>query len=399
MAAPSIFQVDDDLRSQRREVFEPEKIAMGPYHPSWPPVNQLKDQAFRKVVDRSRWNSDTFANTVQGKEAEASKCYRWDGPSLSSQPFRNMLMLDGCFTLEIISGNIVSSVPYLEHQKMLMDVLKLENQIPMVVLRELYRLMVYGNDRVEELLLDFIFKPADYSGILLADLLQKMHDASHVLDAMRIKMFPGMIMIKRPESGLLSPQKNASTAPGFFFSILHSATELLDAGIAMSPNRSGVVEWVDGASALGLPPVTIAPGTDVLFLNMAAFERGSGDWRKPATSCIRLFKDLVRTADDVRALRSKGILANALPTDDVGVVDFFRELKLGDTYDVDMLCGTRMAVNAKVGSGNVARWARLERAYFKMPSSSESLAIAAGLVLLLHTVHLIRLYTTSSKSN
>ncbi|KAF3792998.1 UPF0481 protein [Nymphaea thermarum] len=397
MAAPSIFHVDDRMRSKRREAFEPQKIALGPYHPSWPPVKQLKDQAFRKLVERTRWGSDSFVNAVVNKEAEASKCYRWDGHPPASQAFREMLWLDGCFLLEIISGKIVSSVPYLEHQQMLMDVLKLENQIPMVVLRELYRLE-HGNDRVEELLLNFLFTPANYSG-MFARLLQKMHDASHVLDAIRIKMFPGMILTKGAEPGLLSLQKSASTDPGFAFAALYSATELLDAGIVLSPDSSGAVEWAEDSSTLSLPPVTVAPGMDVLFLNMVAFERGNGDWRQPATSCFRLFKDLVRTGDDVRALRSKGVLVNALPTDDSGVVDFFRELKLGDdTYEVDMLCGTKMAVNAKVGSRKMARYSPIGNACFKMPSPSESLAFAAGLVLVLQTVHLIRIYTNSPKS-
>ncbi|KAF3787656.1 hypothetical protein EJ110_NYTH22769 [Nymphaea thermarum] len=87
--------------------------------------------------------------------------------------------------------------------------------------------------------------------------------------------------------------------------------------------------------------------------------------------------------NNARVLTVKGIIDNQLGSLD-NIVNFFKDLKLGDTYGIDMLSKVRKDINTHCERKGISKWADLRCTYFRSPWSYCSLA--AALILLILTL-------------
>lgn len=178
----SIFRVPKTLmKVSKEEAYVPTRVSIGPYHQGRAELllmDNHKEKALLRVISRrngSDPNNTGFSDArkeLVGKilplEKPIGKSYEeeidFDGGKLS---------LDGCFILEILRtlggdnspGENRDYEPLFQSRKInytgidiLNDILKLENQIPLIVLRELLQWELKSDD-VEEKLFDLLYKP------------------------------------------------------------------------------------------------------------------------------------------------------------------------------------------------------------------------------------------------
>ncbi|KAK4859869.1 hypothetical protein QYF36_013318 [Acer negundo] len=129
---------------------------------------------------------------------------------------------------------------------------------------------------------------------------------------------------------LSAPQHDRISGSTNLFSF-RSAKELKAAGIHFGPSQGDQFTDVQFGSTfhtglLKLPPIAIDYSTKPMLLNMVAYEscpNGPGDLK--VTSYICFMDSLIDDTEDVKELRSKGILLNFLGKDQQ-VADLFNQM-------------------------------------------------------------------------
>ena len=111
----------------------------------------------------------------------------------------------------------------------------------------------------------------------------------------------------------------------------YSVNELKNVGISFEPSNTRVFTNVKFkqtmlGEALRIPPLIIEDSTKSLLLNLAAYETCAGWDSAKCTSYVCLMRSLIDKPEDVKELRSKGILRTTIRTDDQ-IAQIFREIK------------------------------------------------------------------------
>ncbi|KAB5573116.1 hypothetical protein DKX38_000310 [Salix brachista] len=145
----SIFKVPSALRSVNDRAYEPEILSIGPYHRGKDDLKIMEEHKkhyLQMFLQRRPENSLTsYVEAMRGLEERARQYYHYP-VSLDNDAFVEMLLLDGCFIVELlckivmpvlqqgdpVTGNslVFCTVSY--------DMLLLENQLPFCVLLELF---------------------------------------------------------------------------------------------------------------------------------------------------------------------------------------------------------------------------------------------------------------------
>lgn len=175
----SIFRVPGKLMevSEHRGACVPKRVSLGPYHhgrsAGLAAVEQHKPRALSRMMERfndnrhhRRPNNKEFAVLARNAIVQVQEVIEnnYDGKvEYEGEVLATILTLDGCFILEIMRL-LVSEMPYeaydplfernrllsVEHD-LLADILKLENQIPLIVLQKLLLLELQRDDVTDTL--------------------------------------------------------------------------------------------------------------------------------------------------------------------------------------------------------------------------------------------------------
>lgn len=151
----------------------------------------------------------------------------------------------------------------------------------------------------------------------------------HVLDVFRKSM------IQKIQCSSAAAQGSTGGGSG---GLVQSAVEMRDAGIRFKTSQTSYINDVRFKSRSGilrLPAITVDDATEFTFLNLLAFERLHKDAGNEVTSYIFLMDQVIDTAKDVQILRSKGIVKNALGSDEA-VADLFN--KISKDMPLDPYC-------------------------------------------------------------
>lgn len=211
----------------------------------------------------------------------------------------------------------------------------------------------------------------------------------HILDVFRKSM------IKKSQSSSAAAQGSTGGDSG---GLVQSAVEMRDAGIRFKTSRPTCiindVHFKSRSGILQLPAITVDDATEFTFLNLLAFERLHKDAGNEVTSYIFLMDQVIDTAKDVQILRSKGIVKNALGSDEA-VADLFN--KISKDMPLDPYCrlkGLHQAVS-KYCNKRTHHWkATLRHYYFINPWVTLSV-VAAFILLVLdmtQTIHSVLSY-------
>ncbi|KAG5252734.1 UPF0481 protein [Salix suchowensis] len=168
--------------------------------------------------------------------------------------------------------------------------------------------------------------------------------------------------------------------------LYYSAKNLKKVGIHFMPSQtSGLMDVKFNSSflegALELPSLTIDVSTKPMLLNLVAYETSAALDQLSVTSYICFMDSLIDDADDVKELRSKGIIVNYHGSDQQ-VADLFNNMGSSLEPDTSVYSDVKREINKHCKS-TLKKWlAEWQQTYFHSPWAFIAFAAAAvGLAL------------------
>ncbi|KAI3743514.1 hypothetical protein L1987_61224 [Smallanthus sonchifolius] len=397
----SIFKVPQTLININGKSYQPTIVSVGPFHHGEPHLDMIEEHKWRllrQLLNRTQAKGmvlEDLLRAVQPLEVTARECYSTTIP-YSTDEFIEMMVLDGCFVIEIFRkfGGLVEVVDYDPLITMpwvlsflLRDLIRLENQIPFFVLESLFELTKTADSpTLATLALGFFNLTVQRS----ENFLEKYSNvkAKHLLDLLRSSFLP-------PD--LEHTIKPDNRPPPH---IIHNISKLRRSGIKLKPCKAEsflVVKFKRGV--IHMPSITIDDFMCAFLLNSVAFEQCHSGCSKIFTSYVTLLDCLINTSRDVGLLCDWNIIENYLGTE-AEVATFFNSMGKDISFDIDVCYLARLFdnVNRHYHSGWHVQWASFKYTYFNTPWSFIS-ALAAFVLLILtvaQTVYTILSYISSS---
>ncbi|KAL6138406.1 hypothetical protein ACLB2K_063689 [Fragaria x ananassa] len=159
-ASCCIFRVPQSLLEINGKSYQPHIVSIGPFHRGEPHLRMIQEHKWRylgSLLSRTEPKGLTlqhYLKSMESMEARARECYS-ETIHLSSDEFVEMMVLDGCFLIELFrkNGRVVRFeldnplvnmfwvIPF-----MVRDFLRLENQIPYFILQSVKSLSFLALD-------------------------------------------------------------------------------------------------------------------------------------------------------------------------------------------------------------------------------------------------------------
>nr|XP_043626097.1 UPF0481 protein At3g47200-like [Erigeron canadensis] len=274
---PSIFMVPRIYRDQNLSCFDPLEVSIGPFHKGNSNV-QANEALKRKYMgdllvrlkSPPQQTLERCFSKVNSLINEIKLCY---GGMLNSHDsdVANMMVIDSCFILEFIQKVFEVNCPGFMLFEILLDLLRIENQIPFFVLQNIFDLTLLGIQRKNSLitlLIDHVF-----FGFHPCQAKLKIDNDGN--DECNYKQILD-ILHKACRSDL-------SAEYGLPKAISHSVVELDRARLMFEPNEGGsmamamAIEYelfgVFGKPTLRMPVLTIDDATELVLWNLIAYEQ------------------------------------------------------------------------------------------------------------------------------
>ncbi|XP_024183830.1 UPF0481 protein At3g47200 [Rosa chinensis] len=342
-----IYKVPSTMSQVNRKAYEPNIVSIGPYHhgvESLQEMEKLKHTYFRRlfqpnyhdrlddeVVSLKKKAVDDAKKAMEELEVAARSCYS-EQSKLSSKAFVKMMLIDGCFIIGLLRDSLQSDfehTPSIIQRWMLptlrRDLIKLENQLPLFVLRKLFQLTKASTTchekpiaiwELEALALRF-FEPLLRGHDVLTEASTTCHEkpiaicssSKHFLDLFHSKISPDCSTC----TVLQAPRRGKQTKQ------ILSVQELKEAGVKFrtDPTRGplditfGRVAWSWG-KVLTIPRIHIDDHRGTLFRNMVAFEKCDRNCHQDVTTYLFFLDSLINSAKDVGLLHYHGVLHHSL---------------------------------------------------------------------------------------
>ncbi|KAK2967620.1 hypothetical protein RJ640_030491 [Escallonia rubra] len=407
-----IYKIPQHLREGDDKVYVPQIVSLGPYHRGKKRLRCMDRHKWRSLyhmLKRNNHDIKVYLDSVKDLEERARACY--EGPiSLRSNEFIEMMVLDGCFVLELFRGAVegFEKLGYSQNDPIFAmrgsmhsiqrDMIMLENQIPLFVLDCLLGLQLnmpdYQKDEVAKLALQFFdpLKPTDEplsksdrknleSSMGYASTFYPLSGGLHCLDVFRQSL---LRRGPKPESRIFPRSHSNRVADKRRQQLIHCVTELREAGIKFKKRKTGQfwdVTFKNGI--LRIPRLLIHDGTKSLFLNLIAFEQCHLDSINDITSYMIFMDNLINSPEDVGYLHYCGIIEHWLGSD-AEVADLFNRLCHEVIFDTKDSYLSRLS--EQVNRFHDHRWnawrASLKHNYFSNPWAIISFVAAVVLLLL-----------------
>ncbi|KAK1298292.1 UPF0481 protein [Acorus calamus] len=439
----SIFRVPFKLRWSHidaydqnliyRGPYDPFYVSIGPYHrgkPQLRPMEEFKLRALQHLLSRNP--TITLARCLEemkGLELRARSCYS-EAINMLSEEFVEMMLLDGCFTVFILTcelddlvwmpgeglhgiehsvdgGGIAPTVALKEN--VMYDLLLLENQIPYFVLKALFNLLITGlsneNISLEQLAIECLsdIYPARTNPSVSGDQVQ------HLLHLLYLSIIPVIEPQKSdaPSKKLLlcdllsifiRKQKFPSSSGGpnnSNFSWIPSMTEMKEAGVRFKvKNSTSLLDVTFCNGVIEIPTLVLDDTTKSMLHNLVAYEQ-CYRYTKDHVTCYTVFMDcLVNTPADVSILQDEKIMKNDLGSENEAA-QFINQLGIEVRYDWNesYLFNLFNEVNRFCGSRRNKWRAKLVHDYFSNPWAIISLGAAVVLLILTFLQTFFAMYT------
>ncbi|KAF8035398.1 hypothetical protein BT93_C1431 [Corymbia citriodora subsp. variegata] len=394
---PSICRIPHYLKEGEDNAWVPQIVSLGPYYHGEKylcHMEQHKLRCLHRILLRANHERDLYRDSMREVEQRARACY--EGTiSMSSKEFVDMMVLDGCFVIELFLGftigfeklgyprnDPVFSMRRSMH-KIQQDMIMLENQIPLFILDRLLGLQLGDPNQkglAAKLALQF-FNPPQPTEDPLTEVSRNKIKFDPLLDQCELHCLEvfrwSLLHSGRKRVGNPGPSQRRQQ-------LIHCVTELWEAGIEFKKRKTDKfwdIQFKNGV--LYIPQLVIHDGTRSLFLNLIAFEQCHFDCSNHITSYVIFMDNLINSAEDVGHLHSCGIIEHWLGSN-VEVADLFNRLCQEVAFDIkdSYLCGLSVEVN-KYYSNRWNGWmAGLKHKYFSNPWSIISV-IAAFILLAL----------------
>ncbi|KAF5750482.1 hypothetical protein HS088_TW03G00819 [Tripterygium wilfordii] len=385
-----IFRVPQSLVDVNGKSYQPQIVSIGPYHRGQACLKMIEEHKWRylgSLLSRIQQNRglglEHLFKAVKPLELKSRECYS-EILHLSSDEFIEMMVLDGCFIIELfrkVYGKVVQFEAYdpLVTMSWILpffwrDFLRVENQIPYFVLESLF---------------DVSKLPAEDSGPSLSILaleffnygiqrpdeeISKQSDLKgrHLLDLVRSSFIP---------SGLDESEKiNTPTH------IIYSVSKLRKSGIKFKLIKAEsflVINFRRGV--IEMPSITIDDFMSSFLTNCVAYEQCQSCSSKHFTTYATLLDYIVNTSKDVEYLSDNNIIENYFGTD-AELARFMNNLGKDVAFDINRCYLSKLFqdVHDYYRSSWHVQWASFKYTYFSSPWSF--ISALAGLIVLVLTM-------------
>ncbi|XP_028088133.1 UPF0481 protein At3g47200-like [Camellia sinensis] len=153
-----IFRVHKQLRGVNEKAYEPETVAIGPYHRGKHSLQMMEEHKLRYLKlllkRKNESSADKYVTAIASLEQEARRCYA-EPISLSPDEMIEMLILDGCFIIELVwnfeiaclrdKNDPIFKMDQIDNS-LQRDLMLFENQLPFFILYELFDLIEIPNN-------------------------------------------------------------------------------------------------------------------------------------------------------------------------------------------------------------------------------------------------------------
>nr|GLL41375.1 UPF0481 protein At3g47200-like [Ipomoea trifida] len=370
-----IFRVHDILRNVNKTAYEPEIISIGPYHwgkeslsameeHKWRYLNQLFDAKVKEAEELLAMRGSIVGTFDRGDEGsddiKKKNCEKFlqelrevakgarekyvGSLSLNDEQFVKMLLLDGCFIIQLLRKD---SMPELRSEddpifkvdwmrtSLQRDLLLLENQLPFRVLCKLFELIHEHPNRYDRL----AFFACCFFGNAFHGLSVKIPEqfqpnyAEHLLDLIHSQWNPQL----RSAAVVNLPQESKENSLNRRFL---SAKRIIENGvvfkISKTPANLFAIEFPENCikfRELIFQQLIIEERTETFFRNFIAYEQyfnaSKGNF---VTNYVDFLGNLIESEEDVELLCYNGILDNKLG-DSKSVVNLFTKINQCVTID------------------------------------------------------------------
>ncbi|KAG6781317.1 hypothetical protein POTOM_014211 [Populus tomentosa] len=403
----SIYRIPASVTAHNKTAYTPQTVSFGPYHHDdihLKPMEEHKQRALGYFLQKTGIPLQSVVESLNDEMQVLKDSYDMLDESWKNDTsrFLQLMILDGCFMLEIIRPAKPDSSEYSaddpvfsSHGRLCMiphiqrDMLLLENQLPMLVL---YRLVAVESDGakdeewVNELIHNFFHPNASASSL---------GKCLHVLD-----LYRKSLLQRDPIKKKRRPREKRGL-PGVDNDIIRSATEINEAGIQFKKSKSKSLKEISfHRGVLELPVIVVDDTTEATFLNLMAFERFHVGASNEVTSYVFFMDSIIDNERDVALLNSRGIIQNAIGSDKA-VAKLFNSLSKDIALESNSnLQVVQMQVNAYCKKPWNAWRANLIHTYFRNPWAI--LSVIAALILfaltIAQTVYSILPYYSSNNS-
>ncbi|KAK3412051.1 hypothetical protein EUGRSUZ_I00808, partial [Eucalyptus grandis] len=412
----SIYRIPQYLKDGEDKAYIPQIVSLGPYHHGKKRLRQMDRHKWRclhRILRRTGHEISLYLDAVKVVEEKARTCY--EGTiSMSSNEFVEMMVLDGCFVIELFRG-VAEGFKELGYPRndpifsmrgsmhtIQRDMIMLENQIPLFILDQLLGLQLgYPNQKglVAKLALRF-FDPLMPTDEPLTKLRRNRLESLGYTTAFDplsdqgelhcLEVFRRSLLCSGPQPEPRTWIKRWShsnrVADKRRQQLIHCVTELREAGIKFKKRKTDRfwdIQFKDGI--LWIPRLLIHDGTRSLFLNLIAFEQSHFDCSNNITSYIIFMDNLINSPEDVGYLHYCGIIEHWLGSD-AEVADLFNRLCQEVVFDINdsYLSTLSVEVNRYYNHRWNAWRASLKHNYFSSPWAI--ISVIAAFVLLVLTL-------------
>ncbi|KAJ7962053.1 hypothetical protein O6P43_017330 [Quillaja saponaria] len=325
-----IYRVPPNLRQVNAKAYTPQLISIGPFHHGKPEFKAMETQKkryyreFQKRIKSDR-SFDKFKDNIVKTVQDIQKCYS-EISMPDDKKFADMIELDAVFIMEFIlrskekkekdqhKDDYVLSTPLLV-EGICLDLILLENQLPIKVLNELYTFL---DEEECSTFLDLTYKCELFQPPNMQ--ISKTTEAvKHLTDLLRCFYIP-------PDFHLDNSDNSVDD------DILYSATKLRDSGISFKAvqgrNLHDVnfedncclywpLSWLTSdkiaKARLEIPKLSIEDGTECKFRNLTALEQCHYPYDQfYICDYVSFIDGLIETKEDVDFLLEKKIIVNYL---------------------------------------------------------------------------------------
>ncbi|XP_047983398.1 UPF0481 protein At3g47200-like [Salvia hispanica] len=335
----TIYRVHRHLRDLNPKAYEPEVIAIGPYHNNNEHLKRMEGHKLRylqQLLDANDPLNDIkrYVAAVSRLEAEARKCYADLPETLTPAEFVQMLVLDGCFIIQLVRKfeTVIlreENDPIFQMNWMIKslqrDLMLFENQLPFFVLCELYDLIEAPgqHSRFWNLLFNFFTSLYPGQGSKAMPIVDP-RQVKHLLDFLHQSWLP-------PPQCLGGGSSHQVITLGTKLRFIGSAKRLEEAQVKFEnrPKGKSLFDVRFEKGVMIMAPLTIEDWTESFLRNLIAYEQYFGhNQNNFVTDYVKFLVCIVGSSMDVEILTRKGIIENWLGDEDK-LVEMVN--KLGDS--------------------------------------------------------------------
>ncbi|PIN13405.1 hypothetical protein CDL12_13974 [Handroanthus impetiginosus] len=401
----SIFKVDNHLRIGGWDsVYDPKIVAIGPYHrgkPHLQNMEKLKHRYLKRFLNRPKEEINRCITAVAAMEERVRECYAEPTDSISKSDFVKMMVIDGCFLIELIRNYALERLrdeddPIFRHGKIRSqlrhDIFLLENQLPFFLLNELFNMTKIHHQKDDIITLTLQFAGSVFLNFKVPDTVRRVPtNIDHIFGLLHL-----FWCLPFAES-ISARAKHRKSYVSDNWANINSISGLREAGIKIekAKEKTSLMDITLKNGVLRIPWFRISDETESYLRNLITYEQYLSDGEPRYVSDFTLFMHcLIKTSDDVKFLRCRGIIENWFGEDEK-VCSMFNRMGKNILTSYDFSYSQIFQDVNKQCSRRRNKWgATLRRNYFNSPWSIISFLAAATLLLLtlLQTVYAVLSY-------